>query len=992
MPPPHPSADPGEERLLARPLVLPMLWAPALALAATLAVTGLLWRLQVQRVERELRDEFALRAQDVESRLAQRMLAYEQVLRGAAALFAASGQVDRGEFRDYVASLALERSYPGVQGVGFAERVPGPERARHVAAVRAEGFPHYDIHPPGDRPAYAAVVYLEPLAGRNLRAFGFDTSSEEERRRAQERALAQEEPALTGKVQLLQETDVDVQPGFIMFLPVFKHGAPHRTLAERRASILGWVYLPFRARNLLSAVINAPGGDLDVAVYDGDLEAPAALLYRSGASERPRLASTRRLEVAGRRWTVALRSGPELEARFVSAKPRLVVLAGLLASVLSTAIAYLLVSGRARAIAAARRMNWALIEAEHQLRETAEELRIGEERLALAISGSSDGWWDLDVPTGRVAGRWPDALGFPRAPAETDLDGWRALHHPEDTERASAALRAMLDDQAPALDVEYRLRTTDGAWRWVRSRGRVVQRDAAGRPRRAAGVTTDVDAQHRSRERLLQEARLQALPRSINDIELVVSTDGRIVDANDRAVETYGYPREELLALDVHALRVPQTRDAVAAQLESTVREGRALFEAEHVRRDGTVFPVEVSARVIQAGGDRYLHSIVRDLTDRRRAEAALRASEAELRALAATVEAAREEEKARIAGDLHDELGQLLTALKMELRWLERRLGDEPVPGLPGEVLDHAVEATALADRAIASVQAVARELRPGVLDRIGLESALAQEARQFEARTGVPCSLAVAPGLPALSGAMATALYRIAMEALTNVARHAGAGRVAIALQLVDGAIALRVEDDGCGLPPDVGARRGTGLVGMRERAARLGGEVAIDRRPAGGTVVSARLPLDHAGPASATAFDQSLFVALDRLPQGALLIRADGAAEYWNRWLLEFTGLSALAAGGTAPLELVHPEDRERIGRAWTGAPADGSIGPTELRLRGRDGAYRWFASSTAAIRDSRGAVGRWLVTLSDIEALEARAASAGARAPAPPAPRR
>ena len=158
------------------------------------------------------------------------MHAHERVLRGARGLFAASRDVSREEWRAYLENLDLEASLPGAQGTGFTVVVPRAAREAHEQAVRAEGFPDYTIKPAGERDPYSSIVYLEPFSGRNLRAFGYDMYSEPTRRVAMERARDTGEPAMTHKVTLVQETDEDVQAGFLIYLPVFARNKPVGTL------------------------------------------------------------------------------------------------------------------------------------------------------------------------------------------------------------------------------------------------------------------------------------------------------------------------------------------------------------------------------------------------------------------------------------------------------------------------------------------------------------------------------------------------------------------------------------------------------------------------------------------------------------------------------------------------------------------------------------------------------------------------------------------
>lgn len=210
-----------------------------------------------------------------------------------------------------------------------------------------------------------------------------------------------------------------------------------------------------------------------------------------------------------------------------------------------------------------------------------------------------------------------------------------------------------------------------------------------------------------------------------------------------------------------------------------------------------------------------------------------------ELRALAAYLESAREEERAHIAREIHDEFGQLLSALKMDLAWVARRT--------PAEDPRHAKlrGMMQMTDEANVIVHRIASELRPGLLDDLGLAAALDWQAERFTERTEIPCEVVAEDETAALAGQAATALFRICQEALTNVARHAQASRVRVELCATAAEWVLRVEDNGRGIAPESAMRKSFGLLGMRERARALGGDVAITGEPGEGTRVTARLP---------------------------------------------------------------------------------------------------------------------------------------------------
>lgn len=233
------------------------------------------------------------------------------------------------------------------------------------------------------------------------------------------------------------------------------------------------------------------------------------------------------------------------------------------------------------------------------------------------------------------------------------------------------------------------------------------------------------------------------------------------------------------------------------------------------------------------------------DITERKLAEEATLQFQEQLRALSARQATLREEERTRIAREIHDELGQLLTGLKMDLHCAEDLVSDLNDARL-NPLLDKLVAITELADSTILTVQRIASELRPGVLDRLGLVMALHHEATQFERRSGLRCTLQLPQEEPSLSPEVATAFFRIFQEALTNTARHASAGRVQAAFRPEARHWVLEVQDDGRGLTEsEAGNPHSLGLLGMQERARLLDGTVTFGRAPAGGTVVTVRLP---------------------------------------------------------------------------------------------------------------------------------------------------
>jgi PAS domain S-box-containing protein len=266
------------------------------------------------------------------------------------------------------------------------------------------------------------------------------------------------------------------------------------------------------------------------------------------------------------------------------------------------------------------------------------------------------------------------------------------------------------------------------------------------------------------------------------------------------------------------------------------------------LRADGEEFPIDASILRTEVNGNKLNTVILRDVTERmqilheqRQAETALRESRDRLRELSAALQTIREEEKTRIARELHDELGQALTALKMDAVAIENEL-DHAQDALKRRAADM----KQLIDTTVGAVRRISADLRPVMLDNLGLAPTLEWLTQDFSRRTGIAADLEVSEENLGVSGDAATAIFRIVQEALTNVSRHSGADHVSVSVQRRGGIVVVRIADNGKGFT-DADARkaRSFGMLGMRERAYVLGGDLSVKSTPGGGTMIEAVLP---------------------------------------------------------------------------------------------------------------------------------------------------
>ncbi len=533
-----------------------------LALVFGVLLTLVLWRYVGEHLEDRTRDRFANHAALARDNLLSRMQAYEQVLHGGAALFAASDAVSRAEWGEYVAALHLERSLPGIQGTGFTAMFPASALAAHVAEVRSQGFPDYDVHPPGSRAQYSSIVFLEPFDARNRRAFGYDMYSEPVRREAMERARDTGRAALSGRVILVQEFGTEVQPGFLMYLPVYAKDRPLTTVEERRAALLGFVYAPFRALDMMQAIFRDDLRDAHIELHDLH-ESLQTLLYASAGHDRTaRYAASHEVEVAGRKWMASFGSTPAFEADHASAEPALILYGGSALSVMLFAVMHSNARHRRRMRAAALH----LARSRDEFRTLVENVPGVVFRCQIEVP-----WKVMHISRGitLLTGATPDEFMSGRV-----TFGDFILQ--EDVPAIVAAIENACACHAN-YEVEYRMRGRDGRIRWVSERGRVAV-DVDDKPLRLDGVIIDVTERKTAEEAIRNLAFVDTLTQLPNRRFLLDRLRQGL--ANARRHGRHG----ALLFIDIdHFKRVNDTYGheagdqllcEIAARLRKAVREG----------------------------------------------------------------------------------------------------------------------------------------------------------------------------------------------------------------------------------------------------------------------------------------------------------------------------------------------------------------------------------------------------------------------------------
>jgi PAS domain S-box-containing protein len=347
-------------------------------------------------------------------------------------------------------------------------------------------------------------------------------------------------------------------------------------------------------------------------------------------------------------------------------------------------------------------------------------------------------------------------------------------------------------------------------------------------------------------EKALQEreAEYRLLVENANEA-ISVACDGMLCFVNFKATEIMGYSREELMSIPFVNFIHPDDREMVAERHLRRLRGEQfpGVYPFRVIDKSGNVKWLEINAVLISWGNRPATLNFLADITERKQTLDELRTSYEQLRNLYRRLQSVREEERISIAREVHDELGQALVGLKMDISWLAPRLRttDETLLGKT-RAMSEAI------DNTIKAVKRISTTLRPAVLDDLGLVAAVQWQAGEFQKRTGVKCRLDLnhCGELPE-DAELNTGIFRILQEALTNVARHANATRVKASLVVKDGALMLKVSDNGRGIAEDqISSPESFGLIGMRERASALGGEVSIIGIPGRGTVLTVTVPM--------------------------------------------------------------------------------------------------------------------------------------------------
>jgi len=433
-------------------------YSPILILVVLLFVTYLVFKKSLAHYKAEYQSSFESKANLAMSAIQSKMLIYESILRGGEALFNASDFVSRNEWKKYVESVKLNKTWSGIQGMGYSQFFYSKEKKSHEQKIRKEkGFEDYKVHPLGSRESYSAIIYLEPLDWRNKRAIGYDMWSNEVRREAMSRARDTGEAATSGLITLVQETQADVQAGFLTYIPVYNRPASElKTIAEKRRSFMGWVYSPFRSSDLVSDIHITKKYGLEFQLYDEKDLVSEKLLHSSVVKPEDNLKSIKMgMITQGRTWTLVFYNKPF--SVFKHKELLGLLLIGLVISLLVSYIFYVL----------------------NTLRNKAHELvEVKGTQLNIILESTGLGLWTYYPKEKKLIAdeSMYSLLEINRDEYKNHVEAWEGAIHPNDKGQLLAQLKKALTGEE-VFDTKFRVITNEGKLKSIKSKAELSKND-----------------------------------------------------------------------------------------------------------------------------------------------------------------------------------------------------------------------------------------------------------------------------------------------------------------------------------------------------------------------------------------------------------------------------------------------------------------------------------------------------------------------------------
>jgi PAS domain S-box-containing protein len=476
-------------------------------------------------------------------------------------------------------------------------------------------------------------------------------------------------------------------------------------------------------------------------------------------------------------------------------------------------------------------------------RKLAEEKIIhSNQRFELIAKTTNDAVWETNLETGASWGNemHQNMYGLTLDNDIPNFEEWKTHLHPDDRDWVIKSLIDALASTDNTWITEYRFVKASGEIVTIYDRTYIV-RNADGKPVRMMGSMMDITERKKAEDALLQsEEKYRTLVEQATDGIFIADHTGKFIIVNSAGLKLSQYSEEELANLTIYDLADPEELKTNPFKFEDMKSELGARSERRLKRKDGSIVDIEINAKFLSDG--RFL-AFIRNITERKKAENELNSSYKAIRKLTSHLQNAREEERTHIAREIHDELGQQLTVLKMDVSWLIKKIKNLENTQLN----DKAIEIVSMLNDTVNTVRRISSDLRPVLLDDLGLAAAIEWHLQEFGKRSGIKTEFLTLESTIEIPRATATGLFRIYQESITNIARHAEATEVMVELFIEDKVITMAITDNGKGFDvTSIGKKKTLGVLGMQERTVMMGGTFRIRRNLQKGMKVEVHVPI--------------------------------------------------------------------------------------------------------------------------------------------------
>lgn len=486
------------------------------------------------------------------------------------------------------------------------------------------------------------------------------------------------------------------------------------------------------------------------------------------------------------------------------------------------------------------------------IRKNKKALIESEKRWQFALEGAGDGIWDWDLSKNEIffSKQWKNLLGYKDDEIEKTFSEWENRMHVEDRKEIKSLINLHLEGKTPIYSAEYRMQCKDGSYKWILDRGKVIQYDNNGNPIRFIGTQKDI-SERKHREMLLahEQYLVNALMENTTESVFFKDLNSRYIRVNKAFANSLGYPdAESIIGKSDFDLFSKEYAKKTVSDEQEIIQTNKTFNEEGIIKlQDGTETWILTNKMPLKNPNNVTIGTfgISINIDEQKRVETALKDSQEQLKKFAAHLQSVREEERVLLAREIHDELGQILIALKIDLGMLKQEISVSSKINKK-EIEKKINQILSLLDNTIKTTRRIMTGLRPETLELMGLNEAIKLYSAEFEERHKIFCSFESTIVDRDIDDELSVALFRILQEALTNVIKHSKASEVKIRLEKTSGKILMEIADNGIGIDKNIEVRKDSyGLIGMRERVLILDGNISIEGDEDSGTTIKVEIP---------------------------------------------------------------------------------------------------------------------------------------------------